>query len=101
MWIYIREANGCLTNLHLGKKAAISQTIVSDAFSWMKNLYFDYNFTDVCSEGSNWQWPSIGLDNGLASKRRHAIIWTNITPIHWHIYAAQGGDESEYPNLKW
>ena len=26
---------------------------------------------------SNWQYPSIGLDNGLAPNRRQAIIWTN------------------------
>ena len=25
--------------------------------------------------------------------RRQAIIWTNADPIHWHIYAALGGDE--------
>ena len=24
---------------------------------------------------------------------RQAIIWTNADPIHWHIYAALGGDE--------
>ena len=33
---------------------------------------------------------SIGLDNGLALKRRQAIIWTNADPIHWCIYAALG-----------
>ena len=37
--------------------------------------------------------PSIGLDNGLALNRRQAIIWTNVAPIHWRIYAAPGGDE--------
>ena len=25
--------------------------------------------------------------------RRQAIIWTSADPIHWHIYAALGGDE--------
>ena len=24
---------------------------------------------------------------------RQAIIWTNADPIHWRVYAAQGGDE--------
>ena len=24
---------------------------------------------------------------------RQAIIWTNVDPIHWRIYAALGGDE--------
>ena len=56
-------------------------------------LYFDYNFTDVCSQGANWQSSSIGLDNGLAPNRWQAIIWTNADPINWRIYATLGGDE--------
>ena len=43
-----------LTHLPLDKIASISQTMLSDAFSWMKSLYFDYNFTEGCSYGSNW-----------------------------------------------
>ena len=39
------------------------------------------------------QMSSIGLDNGLASNRRHAIIWINTDLIYWWIYAALGGDE--------
>ena len=35
------------------------------------------DFTEVCSRGSNQQYSSIGLDNGLAPIRRQAIIWTN------------------------
>ena len=42
---------------------------------------------------SNWQWSSIGLDNGLAPNRRQAIIWTNADPVHLRIHAAQGRDE--------
>ena len=60
-------------------------------------LYFDSNFTEVCSLGSNWQQPSIGLDHGLALNRRQAIIWTNADPIHWSIYASIGGDEYMVP----
>ena len=45
-------------------------------------------------KGPNWQWYSIGLDNGLASNRRQAIIWTKAPPIHWHMYVALWGDES-------
>ena len=41
-----------------------------------KCLNFAYYFTEVCSQGSNWQYPSIGPDNGLAPIRRQAIIWT-------------------------
>ena len=37
-------------------------------------------------------YTSIGLDNGLVPNRQQAIIWSNGDPIHWHIYAALGGD---------
>ena len=67
----------------LGKMATISQPMIWNAF-----LYFDQNFTQICSYVSNWQYPSIGLDNGF-----QAIIWTNADPIHWDICAALGGDE--------
>ena len=42
-----------------------------------KCINFDGDFTEVCSWGSKQQFPSIGLDNGLAPARRQAIIWTN------------------------
>ena len=32
--------------------------------------------------------------NGLAPNRRRAIIWTNTDLIHWRIYSALGGNES-------
>ena len=41
----------------------------------------------------NILYSNIGSNNGLAPTRRQAIIWTNADPIHWHIYAALGGDE--------
>ena len=58
----------------------------------MKSLYFDYNYTEVCSD---WHIPSIGIDNVLAPNRRQTIIWTNADQIHWriYIYTALGGDE--------
>ena len=56
-------------------------------------LYFDSNFTEICSQGSNWQLPSTGSDNGLASNRRQAIIWTSADPIDWLVYVALRGDE--------
>ena len=58
-----------------------------------KFLCFDSNFTEVCCQGSNRQYVSIGLSNGLAPNRRQAITWTNADPVHWSIYAALGGDE--------
>ena len=36
---------------------------------------------------------SIGSGNGLVPNRRQAIAWTNDDPVHWHIYAALGGNE--------
>ena len=38
-----------LTHFSLEKMAAILQTALSNAFSWMKIFYFDSNFTEVCS----------------------------------------------------
>ena len=32
------------------------------------------------------------------SNRWRAITWTNVDPVHWHIYAALGGDELSYGN---
>ena len=63
-------------------------------------LYFDLNFTEVCSQESNWQYPSISLDNGLVLNRRQTIIWNNADPIHWRIYAALGGDGLKKMHLK-
>ena len=57
------------------------------------NCYYD--FTEVCSEGSNLQYSSIGSDNGLAPARRQAIIWTN---VHWRIFASLGLNELSIPN---
>ena len=55
-WMSSAVGNVCkgeLTHLPLDKMAAISQTICSDAFSWLKILYFYgffyQNFTEVCS----------------------------------------------------
>ena len=55
--------------------AAISQTTLSNAFSWTKILELRLNFPEVCSQGSNYQYSSTGSDNGLAPTRRQAIIW--------------------------
>ena len=62
-------------------------------FHEWKILYFDLNFTEICSWGSNSQYSSIGSDNGLAPIRRQAIIWTKADIFHWRIYAALGGDQ--------
>ena len=46
-------------------------------FIQWKCIDFDYDFTEVCFQGSNSQYSSIGSDNGLAPARRQEIIWTN------------------------
>ena len=38
----------------------------------------------------------IGSDNGLASNRRQAIIWTNNGLVYWRIYASLGLNELVY-----
>ena len=62
-------------------------------FREWKMLYFEKYFTDICSQGFNWQSSSIGTDNGLMPNRQQAIIWTSADPIHWRMYATLGGDE--------
>ena len=61
-------------------------------FREWKVLYFDSNFSEICSYDFNWHLPNIGLDSGLAPNRRQAIIWANADPTHGRIYAALGGD---------
>ena len=66
-----------ITHWGRDKIAAISQTTLSNSFSWMKMLEFRLKFLEICSIGSNLQYSTIGSDNGLAPSRRQAIIWTN------------------------
>ena len=42
---------------------------------------------------SKWPYTSIGSDDGLAPKRRQAIIWTKDGLVCLHIYAAFGLNE--------
>ena len=83
-----------LTHLPLDKMAAISQTILSDGFSWMKNFVFWLKFNWNLFLRVQLTINQHCLDNGLALNRRQAIMWTNVVPIHWCIYAALGGDGS-------
>ena len=57
--------------------AAISLPHIQNHFHELKYLKLDYNLTEVGSQGSIWQYSSIGSGNGLAPTRRQAIIWTN------------------------
>ena len=73
-----------LTDLPLDKMVTISQTTVSEAFSWIKmfNIFIIIPLTFV---------PNIDLDNGLMPNIQKAIICTKAYPIHRRIYAAPGG----------
>ena len=55
--VCLQKYENCSTNheqekllIFLGQNVAFSQTIFSEAFSWMKKfLYFDSNVIEVCS----------------------------------------------------
>ena len=55
-----------------------------------KLLNFNHNFPEICSSGCNWQYGSIGSDNGLAPNRRQAIIRINDGLGYWCIYTSFG-----------
>ena len=58
-----------------------------------KCLNFNYNFTEVCSQGSNWLQVSTGSGNGLAPNRRETITRINADPILRRIYTVLGGNK--------
>ena len=66
-------------------------TYISNAFSLGKLIQFDKKI-EISSNRSNWQWVSIGSDNGLAPFKHHAIIWTNVKPDIrlWNILNLRG-----------
>ena len=66
-----------LTHWSRDKMTAIFQTTFFKCISWMKMYGFRLNFHWRSFQGSNQQYSSTGLDNGLAPTRRQAIIWTN------------------------
>ena len=59
-------------------------------FLQWKYLNLNENFTDVCSQGSNSQYASIGSDNALVPNRRQTIIWTNDDLGYQYMYASLG-----------
>ena len=65
-----------------------------------KCLNFHWYFTEVYSQASNWQYISIGSDNGLALARQQAIIWTNDGRLLMHICITQPQwVKPEYPGI--
>ena len=55
-------------------------------------IEFRSNFTEICSQESDWHYASIGSGNTVLN-RRQFITWTNDDPVHRRIYAALGEDE--------
>ena len=51
-------------------------------------VFFHSIVSEICSHGSNYQYASIGSDDGLAPIRGQAIIWTNGDLVYWRIYAS-------------
>ena len=90
-----------LSHFPLDKMATISQ--FKGIFFFEKIWISNKNFMEIFSLGSNWQYVSIGSDNGLAPSRRQAIIWTNVDPVYRRIYAALGGGElmTEFVSISW
>ena len=66
--------------------AANSQTMFSDAFSWMKKIVFWLRFHWNVSLSIQLKITSTGLDNGFAPNRWQAIIWILVDPIHCDAY---------------
>ena len=60
-------------------------------FSWMKSfvsfIWISLKFVPKGPIDNKWVLVQLIYD------RRQAITWTNADPVHWHIYAALGGDE--------
>ena len=81
--VYIQNLD--LTDLGRHKMVVISQTTLSNAFSWMKMLKFLLKFQWGLFPSVQLTITSIGSDNGLAPTRRQVIIWTMMVRSSMHI----------------
>ena len=103
-WVNISMIN--ILSLNTGRVNTEAETKWSPYRRWQlqvhflewKLLNFKWNFTKISSLWSNWQYGSIGSDNGLAPNRRQAIIWTNVGTFYWRIYASLGLNELMFIN---
>ena len=80
--------------LYYTKVAAISAA--NDIF----RLVFSHKmvvFWSKCHSGPIKKTSRFGPDNGLAPKRRQAIIWTNDGLVFWRMYESLGLCELRYP----
>ena len=64
-----------------------------------KLLDFKWYFVELCYLGSNWQYVSTGLDNGLVPNKWQAISWSSDGLVYWRIYASLGLNELKVPEL--
>ena len=68
--------------------ATVLQTVFWNTFLELQCLNFDPNFTEACSQWSNWQAASSCSDNGLALNMRQAIVRVNDSIFYWRIYVS-------------
>ena len=94
------EGDGCifiLTPLPLDKMAThhlgIRRHFQLHFLKW-KWQNSDSYFTEICSQGSNWQLASFGSGNGLTPNRRQAITRTSDGPVHW--WTSAGAPVAKY-----
>ena len=68
-------------------------TEFSNAFSSETRFYFKFDFTEVCSCGTDW-YAVTGLINVLAIHIRQIIAWINYDPGQWRHVALTWKDIS-------
>ena len=78
------------THSGLNKIVAICRQHFVINFLYRKYLYFDSNFTELCSYGFKQQQISISSGNDLVLSRWEAISRTNNDSVHWHIHTFPG-----------
>ena len=92
MWTYLlmHALNAKLVNILRPKQNGhhFTDDIFKRIFVEWKLSYFGSNFTEICSQGSNYQYTSIGSDDGLAPNRRPAFAWVIGDLVYWRIYAS-------------
>ena len=71
--------------LRLGKMNGIFKRILK----WYL-MYLYSNFTEICSQGSNYQYANIDSDDVLVPNRRKAVFWKNVGLVYWRMYASLG-----------
>ena len=84
--------NGWVNNGEAGDlrhhRAHYDATVMQMHFLGLKRLNVKYNFIELCSLGSNWQYAIISWAKALAPHWRQAFIWTNDGLVYWRIYVS-------------